>query len=83
MSLIVEVYVGSHRNAEHRKLVASSVIHNISDLADISNYSGVVEEKSAPVLGISPFVKEVKIAGHQRHQSVWALVKKIAERALE
>lgn len=83
MSLIVEVYVGSHLNKERRKLVATSVIHNVSNLADVSNYEGAVQEIGAEHLQIPPSNKFIVISSHKRAQSVWSLVKKIAERALD
>lgn len=83
MSLIVEVYVGSHLSKEHRKLVATGVVHNISNLADISNYEGVVQEVSSASLRIPAMSKPLKIVNHNRQQSVWSLVQKIVEGALD
>ena len=79
MTLIVEVYVGSVFNKDKRKMIAEGVVHNISNLADISNYEGILKEYGASKLGIEPSVKEIQIKNHNRNQSVWALVKKMLE----
>ncbi len=82
MSLIVEVYVGNHRNEKHRKLVASGVLHNVSNLADVSNYVGIIEEEDNRDLGITGFKKGLNIKNHNRNQSVWPLVKKMVDEAV-
>jgi len=74
MSLWVEVYVGSKDN---RKLVASSVAHNVSNLADTSDYVFTNTEFGAEHLGIPPSEAKGTIKGHNRLSSVWALVHKI------
>lgn len=79
MSLIVEVYVGSHLNKERRILVSEGVLHNISNLADISDYEGVIIEAGKDSLNIPPLTKEISIQGHDRNQSVWKLISKMAE----
>lgn len=77
MSLIVEVYVGSHLDKSKRKLVAEGVLHNVSDLKDISDYQGILIEKGAPHLGIPSSKEEIIILEHPRKSSVWSLVKKM------
>ena len=57
MSLWVEVYVGSKCN---RKLVASSVAHNVSNLADTSDYIFTNTEFGAEHLGIPPQSRRVQ-----------------------
>lgn len=75
MSLWIEVYVGQ---SDNKKLVAKSVVHNISNLSDTSNYYALREEFGAPHLGIKPNRAKGQIRDHRRSQSVWSLVKKIA-----
>jgi pyruvate formate-lyase activating enzyme-like uncharacterized protein len=77
MSLIVEVYVGSHLNKENRKLVAEAVVHNVSDLASVSDYEGARIEYGYPLLGIEKTKELLSIKDHVRNQSVWALVRKM------
>jgi len=74
MSLWIEVYVGSKDN---RKLIASSVAHNVSNLADTSDYTYTNTELGAPHLGIPLSETKGKITGHNRLTSVWSLVSKI------
>jgi hypothetical protein len=74
MSLFVEVYVGSRNN---RTLVAESIAHNVSDLADTSNYKFTTTEFGNLSLGITPSVMVSEIKGHKRKQSVWNLVAKM------
>jgi hypothetical protein len=74
MSLFVEVYVGSRDN---RTLVAESIAHNVSDLADTSNYKFTTTEFGNLSLGIVPSVMVSEIKGHKRKQSVWNLVAKM------
>lgn len=78
MSLTVEVYVGSHLNKDRRKLVAEGVLHNVSDLADISDYEGVLIEHGEPRLNIPKTKQEISINNYSRKQSVWELVKQMA-----
>lgn len=80
MSLIVEVYVGSHLNVERRKMVASAVLHNVSDLADISNYVGVIEEDENVALNIKKLKQPLDIKNYERNQSVWNLIRKMLEK---
>ena len=74
MSLWIEVYVGGKDN---RIKVASSVAHNVSNLADTSDYIFTNTEYGAEHLGISPSETTGTVKGHNRLSSVWSLVSKI------
>jgi hypothetical protein len=74
MSLWIEVYVG---NKDNRKLIASSVAYNVSNLADTSDYIFTNTEYGAEHLGIPPSEAKGTIEGHNRLSSVWTLVSKI------
>jgi len=74
MSLWIEVYVGSKNN---RIKVASSVAHNVSNLADTSDYIFTNTEYGAEHLGILPSETKGTVKGHNRLSSVWSLVHKI------
>jgi hypothetical protein len=74
MSLWIEVYVGSKDN---RIKIASSVAHNVSRLADTSDYTFTNTEYGAKHLGIPPSEAKGTIKGHNRLSSVWSLVSKI------
>lgn len=78
MSLFIEVYVG---NRDNRKLVASSHAYNISDLAEVSDYEFNSIEYGYEPLNISKVESFGSIKRHHRSQSVWNLVKKIADKS--
>ena len=74
--LIIQVLVNN-------KPIAAATAVNKSSLADLSDYEVQVVEYGAPALGIEPSHVAAKITGHERKQSVWALIKKIAEAGCE
>ena len=58
--------------------IAQAMAHNVSDLSDVSTYIVGANETSSGVTG-SPARKAMfEIHGHDRRQSAWALVEKIA-----
>lgn len=77
MSLIVEVFVGSHVNDQNRRMVGRAFVHNVSDLADVSDYEGEISEMGATHLGILPSTDGIKIEQYNRRQSVWTLVRQM------
>lgn len=77
MSLFVEVWVGRNGDDRYRKKLGEIVLHNVSDLADISDYEGYIEEYGSNLLNISDYFEEVKIDNYPRKQSVWNLVRKV------
>lgn len=60
------------------KEIAVASASNLSDLNDISNYWVVTNEGGDTRLGIPHKIMRGMIYRHQRKQSVWALVEKIA-----
>lgn len=74
MSLFVEVYVGSKDN---KIPVAAIVAHNVSNLADLSDYDYVREEYGNKQLDIPASQVQGTIYNHNRNQSVWALVQRM------
>lgn len=80
MSLFIEVYVGSRNN---KKLVADCHAYNISNLADTSDYEFISTEYGAPHLGIPPSEIKGGVKDHNRNQTVWSLVEKIARGSVE
>ncbi len=66
------------------KLIGGAQITNVSNLADLSDYEVLAVEKAAPDLGVETDMKEIfKIGQHNRNQTVWALVERVARRALD
>ena len=78
MSLFIEVYVGQPKD---RVLVAKSVAHNVSGLADQSDYIFESTELGAPHLGLPKREVQGEIYGHNRNTTVWSLVRKIVEQS--
>ncbi len=70
--LKVIVYVGDQE-------VARAVAENASDLADVSAYDIRMNERAAEELGIQEKGLGGRIEGHKRDQTVWALVRNIAD----
>jgi hypothetical protein len=66
-----------------RRTIASMWISNISDLASISDYRVEVIEESNPLTGASSRKAGCIVRGHDRRQSVWALVAKASQEMLE
>lgn len=61
------------------RLIALSTVRNISELADVSDYVVMSDEMEAKSLGIPHHRARFKIKGHNRNQSAWALVEKVAK----
>lgn len=59
--------------------VAFANVENLSALADISDYSVEARTEPNPLTGSDAFNHpKIFVDGHQRRQSVWALVAKVA-----
>jgi hypothetical protein len=58
--------------------IATAELANVSDLADLSDYALSWEEREEIDLNIPWDSGEMKIEGHRRRQTVWALVAKAA-----
>lgn len=65
-----------------RKSIGSLRIANVSDLADVSDYSIVAMEAANPLTGAPARIAEYTLVNHPRRQSVFALLRAAAE-ALE
>ncbi|MEM9734726.1 MAG: hypothetical protein AAF903_14785 [Pseudomonadota bacterium] len=65
------------------KLIASSKIANVSDLADVSDYTWNCTENGSEVTGLEDAQAWGQIRGHKRKQSVWALVSRVAAQAAD
>ena len=65
-----------------KRTIATMRIANLSDLADISDYRIEVLEARNHLTGQPARSATCRVAGHDRRQSVWALVEKAAKAAL-
>ncbi len=70
--LKVVVYVGDQE-------VARAVAENDSELADVSDYNIRMNERAAEQLGIQEKGLGGRIEDHPRNQTVWSLVRRIAD----
>ena len=70
--LKVVVYVGDQE-------VARAVAENDSELADVSDYNIRMNERAAERFGIQEKGLGGRSKGHARNQTVWRLVRKIAD----
>ncbi len=75
MSLTIEIKING-------QTIGGAIVHNVSNLADLSDYDVEIVEKPEPSLGIPFLHRKVRIEGHPRRQTVWALVSKITAAAL-
>jgi hypothetical protein len=65
-----------------RRTIASMRIANTTNCADISDYAVDVLEAANPLSGTRPRNGSCSVAGHDRHQTIWALVARAAEAAM-
>lgn len=61
------------------KQIAMASAANISDLADVSDYWVHVTQRPNPSMDIGLLDEAGVVRAHERNQSVWALVRRIAE----
>lgn len=61
--------------------IGGAQVANVSDLANLSDYEVEAVESGSDQTGLPGFYHRFRIRRHKRKQSVWALVRKVAERA--
>jgi hypothetical protein len=66
-----------------KRTIATMRIANVSDLADCSDYRVEATEGRNPLTGDPPRSASCEVTGHDRRQSVWALLAKAAKAACE
>jgi hypothetical protein len=76
LRIIVEIVPNGHR--ELRRTIASMNVGNLSDLADVSDYQVDATEGANPVAGTPSRSTTCTVVGHDRRNSVWALIAKAA-----
>jgi hypothetical protein len=78
-AVAITIELVSNGVSPQRRAIASMHVGNISCLADISDYRVKVLEAANPQTGSPPRTATCVVAGHDRRQSVWALVAKAAD----
>ena len=66
-----------------RRTIASMLVSNASNLADVSDYNIEVMEGANPLTGDPPRSAGCRVLAHDRRQSVWALLAKASEEILK
>jgi hypothetical protein len=79
LTITIDILPGGF--APLRRTIATMRIANLSDLADCSNYRIETMEARNPLTGDPARSAACEVVGHDRRQSVWALVAKAAEAA--
>jgi hypothetical protein len=72
----VEIFPGGYEPA--RRVIGSLRISNVSDLADVSSYRVDFFETANHLTGSPARTGECSVEGHDRLQSVWALIERAA-----
>jgi hypothetical protein len=78
--ITVDLVPGGYES--YRRTIGSMRIANVSDLSDLSDYAVAVMEGANPLTGLPARTASCKVVGHNRRQSVWALLAKAADEAL-
>lgn len=76
LKVVIELHPGGYH--ERRTAIASMTISNVSDLATISDYEVDAVEAANHLAGTRPRSATCMVVGHDRRQSVWALLEKAA-----
>jgi hypothetical protein len=76
LTITIDVVPGGFAPA--RRTIATMRIANVSDLADLSDYSIQSLESANPLSGAPARLTECSVTGHDRRQSVWALLEAAA-----
>lgn len=77
--LVVTVDLVPGGYESRRRTIGSMRIANLSDLADASDYSVEVIEGANPLTGAKRRIAACVLQGHDRKQSVFALIAKACE----
>jgi hypothetical protein len=81
LTLTIELIPGGFQ--PRRRTIATMRISNTTDLADVSDYRIEVMESKSALTGLPARSASCEVLGHDRRQSVWALVARAAAAALE
>jgi hypothetical protein len=79
LAITIDLVPGGYES--YRTTIGSMRIANVSHLADVSDYAVAVVEDANPLTGLPARSGSCKVVGHDRRQSVWALLAKAAEAA--
>jgi hypothetical protein len=80
--LVITIDLVPGGKESYRRTIGSMRIVNVSNLADVSDYTIDVMEDANPLTGLPARTASCKVVGHNRRQSVWALLAKAADEAM-
>ena len=80
--LVISIDLVPGGDESNRRTIGSMRISNLSDLAPISDYKVQVTEASNPLTGTPSRECDCVVRGHNRAQSVWALLAKASQEIL-
>jgi len=81
LRVTVEIWPGGDKTCARTLAIAN--IANVSDLADVSDYAASITEGHNPFTNTPPWSRRGHVLQHDRKNSVWALVAKVANWAAE
>ena len=81
LRVTVEIWPGGDKL--RARVLAIANVANVSDLANVSDYAVSVSEAHNPIANTPPWTRHGYIFQHDRNNSVWALVAKVAAWAAE
>jgi hypothetical protein len=81
--IIVTIDLAPGGFAQRRRTIASMRIANVTRLADVSDYEVNVLEAANPLANTPPRNAGYCVKSHDRRQSVWALIARAANAAME
>lgn len=80
--IVVKVELWPYGLEEEAEVVAEARIVNSSRHSLENRYAAQITERATPELGIASMDRMVHIGSHDRRQSVWALIRRVLEKAV-
>ena len=81
LRITIEIWPGGDKTRARSLAIAN--VANVSDLADVSDYAVSVTEGHNPLTNTPPWSQRGHVFQHDRRNSVWALIAKVAVWATE
>jgi hypothetical protein len=80
--LVITIDLVPGGKESYRRTIGSMRIVNVSNLADVSDYTIDVMEGANPLTGLPARTASCQVIGHDRRQTVWSLLAKAADEAM-
>jgi hypothetical protein len=81
--LVVTIDLVPAGNPELRRTIGTMRVANVSGLADVSDYAIDIMEAANPLTGTKPRNASCAVEEHDRRQSIWVLLAKAAQAAMQ